>query len=184
MDRTITLTTTHVELMALYERGGTINPFKSPLTRQYRRVFLSIMGVVLLLAVGAVLRPDMAWFGIMALITTLGAVALMAYVIGQVLTYRWRISRWAKNVESQGAATLHMRENGMTLLYGGVEYISPWSALKNVAIHEDHIVVQGPFSHVLPKSSMKPQEFEDLCSILRTKVLDGTTTQESGPLVE
>lgn len=174
MEQRIVLRTTQRELIALYERRGTIDPFRSPHTKFYRRTFLWAVGAAALMVIVAALWEQAAWLVVWAAIIVVGATALLLYAFAHTLKARSSVFRWAKEAEDAQESVLLLYDQGFTLHYRGSEYITKWEAVKRVELHEDHVIIKANDERLFPKTSMTSEEYTQLCDHLRTKVLDAS----------
>ena len=85
MEQRIVLNTKRKDLIALYDRRGTIDPFRSPYTRHYRRAFLWAMAAVMVLVFCGMVWDTLAWFIVWAGIILIGAVAMVVYAFSHTL---------------------------------------------------------------------------------------------------
>lgn len=179
MDQRIILNTTRKDLVALYDRRGTIDPFRSPHTRPYRRAFLWAMVAASILVVLGLGWDVVAWFLVWAAIIVIGAVVMVLYAFSHTLRARTSVHRWAKEAEDAGEAVLVLSSSGFILHYKGSEYITKWNAVKRVELHEDYVLIVANDERLYPRSSMRPEEFQTLSDMLRMNVLDRAASTES-----
>lgn len=179
MQRKIILRTTQRDLMSLYSKQGTIDPFRSPQSKPVRRLFLYCLAGCAGLVIAGSIWDSVAWFYFLAAILLLGSICLVSYYFIIILVYRWKVIQWAKSVATAGPAELMLDANGFRMIYDGKEYITRWTAVKGSWIHDDHVTVNTSESFIFPRSSMTDEEFRTLTTILREKIISATEEVES-----
>jgi hypothetical protein len=170
MDQPIVLTNTRADLLALYHRRGTISPWRSPAMRWYWQVLGGSLVVAVALTLISFLFFSAAWLVVLATILVLGTSALLVYSLIPVLKARTIVKHWATQAEKAGPGKLWLNEEGYVLHFDGTEHHVRWGAVQRVAIHDDHLIITTNEERVFTRSCMRPEEYERLCAVLRSKV--------------
>lgn len=183
MDQPIVLRNKRKDLLALYAKRRTLDPFRSPYTLVHRRIFLKVLLAAIALVACSLMRESASWLSVLAAIFLLGALGLLINAFARVFRMRSSVHRWAKESEDGGEGSLQIQQDGFILRHKGSEFITRWEAVKRVELHEDYAVIVAHDERMYTKASMTPEQFEYLCDVLRDKVLrSGEPT--AGPVVE
>lgn len=170
MDQPILLTNTRADLLAIYHRRDALSPWRHPAVRWYWKVLGGSLVVAVVLTLISFLFFSAAWLIVLATILLLGTSALLIHSIIPVLKARSIVTRWATMAEKAGPGKLWLNDDGYVLHFDGTELRVRWGAVQRVAIHDDHLTITTNEERVFTRSSMRPEEYERLCSVLRNKV--------------
>jgi hypothetical protein len=170
MDQPIVLTNSRADLLALYERRGTLSPWRSPALRWYWQVLGGSLVVAAVLTLMSFLFYSAAWLVVLATMLVLDTTALLVYSMVPVMKARTVVKHWATQAEKAGPGKLWLNHEGYVLHFDGTEHHVRWGAVQRVAIHDDHLIITTNEERIFMRSSMRPEEYERLCLVLRSKV--------------
>lgn len=181
MDQRIVLNVRSKDLIDLYTRRGTLDPFRSPRTRLQRKLFLRVMLAVVVLVICSLVWMAAAWLIVLAAILVLIAVVMIVHAFIPTMKARYAVYDWARKVEMSGEFVLHLQDQGFTVHNAGSEYITKWGAVERVEIHDDYVVIVTNDERICPRASMRPEDFDSLRDVLNKKVL---SLSDTTPLVQ
>ncbi|MBL7983095.1 MAG: YcxB family protein [Flavobacteriales bacterium] len=170
MEQPIILTNSRADLLALYHRRDVLSPWRHPGVRWYWNVLGGSIVVAALLTLFSYLFFSAAWLIVLATLLVLGTSALLIHSIIPVLKARYVVHRWATMAEKAGAGKLWLNDDGYILHFDGAEHHVRWGAVLRVSIHDDHLTITTNEDRIFMRSSMRPEEYEHLCTVLRSKV--------------
>lgn len=159
------------DLLALYAEHRMIDPLRSPMLRPYHRIFLWGLLMAGALLAASFLRDGLSWLVVLATIVVIGATGMLFYATVHVLKGRLSVLRWARETEEAGPGRVWLGDEGITIEYGGKEYITRWSAVSRAQIHKDHLVMHLDHERMFVKASMTPEAYDLLCAMVREKVM-------------
>jgi hypothetical protein len=163
MERTIRITHSYAGLMAVYARHWLFAPWRAPETRSHRFA-AGFAGLVILVTL-------MAGYFLWALVLFMGSLALLLYLFLWFVNQRWRIRRWARAMAGQGPMELQLGEHGMAYRVQGNERLYAWASVQHALCAHDHISLHMKDELFFTKASMRPEEFDMLCAVVREKVV-------------
>jgi hypothetical protein len=134
-------------------------------------VFLWGLLIAGALLAASFLRDGLAWLMVLAAIVVIGATGMLIYAMAHVLKGRLSVMRWARETEAAGPGRVWLGDEGITIEYGGKEYINRWSSVSRAQIHKDHLILHVDQERLFLKASMHPEAYERLCAVVREKVM-------------
>ena len=161
------------DLLALYRERHTLDPWRSPATRLYRKGFLyALTGAAVLFGLSEMV-PSLAWMVVLAALVLLGATAFLAYALGRTGVARWQVHRWAAQAERNGPVELWWGHEGFRVKESDGEHLYTWAAIQHADIHPDHAVVQAHDRRMYLRASMGDAGYERVVDLLRERVTNG-----------
>lgn len=161
------------DLLALYREGHTLDPWRSPATRLYRRGFLYALAAAAVLFGLSEVVPSLAWMIVWGALILLGATAFLAIAMGRTLKARCQVNRWAAQAERTGPAELWLGTEGFRVKEGDAEHLYTWAAIQHADIHPDHVLVQAHDRRLYTRAAMGDAAYERFVGLLRERVTNG-----------
>jgi hypothetical protein len=158
------------DLLALYRERRTLDPWRSPATRLYRRAFLYALAAAVVMWGLSEVLPVLAWMVVWAAIILLGATAFLAYAVGRILVGRWEVHRWAAQAERNGPTELWWGTEGFRVKESDGEHLYTWAAVQHVDIHPDHALVQAHDRRLYTRAAMDDAAYEYFVGLLSERV--------------
>lgn len=161
------------DLLALYRERRTLDPWRSPATRPYRKAFLYALGIAIVLFGLSEVVSALEWMVVLAALVLLGATAFLAYAVVRTLVGRWEVHRWAAQAERNGPAELFWGSEGFRVKESDGEHLYTWAAIQQVDIHADHALVQAHDRRLYTRAAMGDAAYDRFVGLLRERVTNG-----------